>query len=59
MKTENKVNRTERFMVRFKKVELDYLRREADERRQRLSDYIRTTLLTGAILSYSDDKNKG
>jgi uncharacterized protein (DUF1778 family) len=43
-------NRRTRFMIRVKPSEYEYLRREADERGQKISEYVRAVLFANAIL---------
>jgi hypothetical protein len=47
-------NRDIRYMIRMKPSEHNYLRREADERGQRLSEYIRAVLFANAVFNFSD-----
>lgn len=49
-------NRDIRYMIRMKASEKEYLRREADERGQRLSEYIRAVLFANAVLVSTDDR---
>lgn len=45
-----------RFMIRVKPSEYEYLRREADERGQRVSEYVRAVLFTNAVLTLPDGR---
>ena len=49
-------NRDVRYMIRMKPSEKQYLEREADERGQRLSEYIRAVLFANAILTPTDGR---
>lgn len=49
-------NREVRYMIRMKPSEKQYLEREADERGQRLSEYVRAVLFANAILQFSDGR---
>jgi uncharacterized protein (DUF1778 family) len=50
------IKRTYTMGIRLKANEREYLEREADERGQRLSDYVRDVLLATMNFSRSDDK---
>ena len=52
----NPKNRDKRFMIRVKPVEWQFLQREADERCQKVSEYIRAVLFANAVLTSSDDR---
>lgn len=49
-------SRRTRFMIRVKPSEYEYLRREADERRQKVSEYVRAILFANAVIQISDGK---
>lgn len=51
-------NRDKRFMIRVKPSEWQYLSREADERHQSVSEYVRAILFANAVFVRSDGRNK-
>lgn len=51
-------SRRTRFMIRVKPSEYAYLRREAEERGQRISEYVRNIIFANVILVTTDGKNK-
>lgn len=48
--------RRKRFMIRVNPMEYEYLRREADERSQKISEYIRSIIFANAVLISSDGR---
>lgn len=49
-------NRSKRMSIRIKPSEKAYLRREADERGQRIPEYVRAILFANAVLISHDEK---
>ena len=49
-------SRRKRFMIRVNPMEYSYLRREADDRGQRISEYVRAIIFANAVLVSSDGK---
>lgn len=49
-------SRRTRFMIRVKPSEYAYLRRESDERGQKVSEYVRAIIFANAVFVSPDDK---